>query len=63
MTNNSISLKQGEAKTVTITMKNSAGQAVDLTGCTLFFGMKKLVGDKKSKVLQIFVIIRYKQGK
>lgn len=45
MTNNSISLKQGEAKTVTITVKNSSGQAVDLTGCTLFFGMKRLVGD------------------
>ena len=34
-------IKQGEAKTVTITVKDSLGTGVDLSGATLLLGVKK----------------------
>jgi hypothetical protein len=36
-----IRLKQGEAKTITLTATRQYGEAVDLTGATLFFGVKR----------------------
>ena len=36
-----IRLKQGEAKTITFTVTRAYGQAVDLTGATLFLGVKR----------------------
>jgi hypothetical protein len=36
-----IILKQGEAKTLAITVKNNYGAAVDLSAATLFLGVKK----------------------
>ena len=36
-----IRLKQGEAKTITLTVTRAYGQAVDLTGATLFLGVKR----------------------
>jgi len=40
-----IILKQGEAKTLTITVKDSDGLAVDLSAATLFLGVKKAKSD------------------
>ena len=34
-------LKQGEAKTITLTATRQYGEAVDLTGATLFFSVKR----------------------
>ena len=36
-----IRLKQGEAKTITLTVTRAYGEVVDLTGSTLFFGVKR----------------------
>ena len=36
-----IRLKQGEAKTITLTVTRAYGMAVDLTGATLFLGVKR----------------------
>ena len=36
-----IRLKQGEAKTITLTATRQYGEVVDLTGATLFFGVKR----------------------
>jgi len=36
-----IQLKQGEAKTITLTVTRAYGQVVDLTGATLFLGVKR----------------------
>jgi len=36
-----IKLKQGEAKTVTLTVTDGFGRKVDLTGATLFLGVKR----------------------
>jgi len=42
----SITLKQGEAKTVTLTVKDKeTGEAVDLTGAELFLGVKQQKSD------------------
>jgi len=40
-----INLKQGEAKTLTITVKDSDGVAVDLSAATLLLGVKKSKAD------------------
>jgi hypothetical protein len=40
-----IVLKQGEAKTLTITVKDNEGAAVDLSTATLFLGVKKSRSD------------------
>ncbi len=40
-----IILKQGEAKTLTITVKDSDGAVVDLSAATLFLGVKKSKAD------------------
>ena len=40
-----IILKQGEAKTLAITVKDSDGAAVDLSAATLFLGVKKAKAD------------------
>ena len=40
-----IRLKQGEAKTITFTVTRAYGQAVDLTGATLFLGVKRHKSD------------------
>ncbi|MEW6386821.1 MAG: hypothetical protein AB1491_04810 [Thermodesulfobacteriota bacterium] len=39
-----VTLKQGEAKTLTLTV-TEAGQAVDLSGATLFLGVKRYKTD------------------
>jgi hypothetical protein len=36
-----IILKQGEAKTLTLTVKDGSGAGVDLSGASLFLGVKK----------------------
>ena len=38
-------LKQGEAKTLTLTVKDGKGTPVDLTAATLFLGVKKSKSD------------------
>jgi hypothetical protein len=38
---NKITLKQGEAKTVTFTVKDAQGTGVDLSGSVLLLGVKK----------------------
>ena len=38
---NKLVIKQGEAKTVTFTVKDSQGIGVDLSGATLLLGVKK----------------------
>jgi hypothetical protein len=40
-----ITIKQGEAKTITFTVKDAAGAAVNLTAATLLLGVKKDKGD------------------
>lgn len=40
-----IIVKQGEAKTITFTVKDALGVAVDLSGATLLLGVKKDKGD------------------
>jgi hypothetical protein len=40
-----ITLKQGEAKTLTLTVSDKDGAAVDLSGCTLFLALKRHKGD------------------
>ena len=40
-----VTLKQGEAKTLTLTVTDKDGAAVDLTGCTLFLALKRHKGD------------------
>jgi hypothetical protein len=40
-----IVLKQGEAKTIAITVTDAAGAAVDLSGATLTLGVKKTKAD------------------
>jgi len=44
-----LNFKQGEAKTVTFTV-NDGGSTVDLSGCTVFFGVKSV----KTNVAYIF---------
>jgi hypothetical protein len=41
---NQVTLKQGEAKTLTLTVRED-GQAVDLSGATLFLGVKRYKSD------------------
>jgi hypothetical protein len=41
----SCTLKQGEAKKLTLTVMDETGAAVDLTGCTLFLAVKRHKGD------------------
>jgi hypothetical protein len=36
-----ITLKQGEAKNLTLTVTDDRGEAVDLSGCTFFLGVKR----------------------
>lgn len=38
-------IKQGEAKNLTLTVTDENGGAVDLTGCTLFLAVKRHKGD------------------
>ncbi|MGB8993631.1 MAG: hypothetical protein WCD80_16355 [Desulfobaccales bacterium] len=38
---NKMVIKQGEAKTITFTVKDAQGMGVDLTGATLLLGVKK----------------------
>jgi hypothetical protein len=38
-------LKQGEAKTLTLTVRDGGGSAVDLTAATLFLGVKRSKSD------------------
>jgi len=38
---NKLTMKQGEAKTITFTVKDGDGAAVDLSGATLLLGVKK----------------------
>jgi hypothetical protein len=40
-----ITLKQGEAKLLTLTVADESGAAVNLTGCTLFLGVKRPKGE------------------
>jgi hypothetical protein len=40
-----ITLKQGEAKKLTLTVTDESNAAVDLSGTTLFLGVKKKKGD------------------
>lgn len=40
-----ITLKQGEAKKLTLMVTDGGGAAVDLSGCTLFLAVKRLKGD------------------
>jgi hypothetical protein len=40
-----ITLKQGEAKLLTLTVTDASGAAVNLSGCTLFLGVKKPKGE------------------
>ncbi|MFZ5450268.1 MAG: hypothetical protein ACOZF2_00125 [Thermodesulfobacteriota bacterium] len=40
-----ITLKQGEAKLLTLTVTDASGAAVDLSGCTLFLGVKTPKGE------------------
>jgi hypothetical protein len=40
-----ITLKQGEAKLLTLTVTDENGAAVNLSGCTLFLGVKKPKGE------------------
>lgn len=41
----SCTIKQGEAKKLTLTVTDETGAAVDLTGCTLFLAVKRQKGD------------------
>ncbi len=41
----SCTIKQGEAKRLTLTVTDGNGAAVDLTGCTLFLGVKPHKGE------------------
>lgn len=41
-----VTLKQGEAKRLTLTVTDANGAAVDLTGCTLFLAAKSHKGDE-----------------
>lgn len=38
-------IKQGEAKKLTLTVADETGAAVDLTGCTLFLAVKRHKGE------------------
>ncbi len=40
-----ITLKQGEAKLLTLTVTDESGAAVNLSGCTLFLGAKRPKGE------------------
>jgi len=40
-----ITLKQGEAKLLTLTVTDESGAAVNLNGCTLFLGVKTPKGE------------------
>jgi hypothetical protein len=40
-----ITLKQGEAKLLALTVTDGSGAAVNLDGCTLFLGVKKPKGE------------------
>lgn len=40
-----ITLKQGEAKLLTLTVADVSGAAVNLEGCTLFLGVRKPKGE------------------
>jgi hypothetical protein len=40
-----ITLKQGEAKLLTLTVTDESGAAVNLSGCTLFLGVKRPKGE------------------
>jgi len=40
-----ITLKQGEAKLLTLTVTDETGAAVNLSGCTFFLGVKKPKGE------------------
>jgi hypothetical protein len=42
---NKLTLKQGEAKTITFTVKDASGVAVDLSEATLTFGVKAKKSD------------------
>ncbi len=41
----SCTIKQGEAKKLTLTVTDETGAAVDLTGCTLFLAVKRHKGE------------------
>ena len=40
-----ITFKQGEAKLLTLTVTDESGAAVNLSGCTLFLGVKRPKGE------------------
>jgi hypothetical protein len=40
-----MTLKQGEAKLLTLTVTDASGAAVNLSGCTLFLGVKRPKGE------------------
>jgi len=57
-------LKQGEAKLLTLTVTDEGGGAVNLNGCTLFLGVKKPRGEDYtfSKVHSDFNLSNAGQG-
>ena len=60
-----IILKQGEAKTLAITVKDNDGAAVDLSAATLFLGVKKDKSDAQytfSKLDAAFNKVQAAQG-
>lgn len=44
-------IKRGNAKTYSVTLKDKNGNAVDVTGWTVYFTVKKSVNDKDSKAV------------
>lgn len=58
-------LKQGEAKTLTLTVIDENGAAVNLTDCTFFLGVKRQKGDASytfSKEHSAFEVSQAAQG-
>ena len=59
-----ITLKQGEAKLLTLTVTDESGAAVNLSGCTLFLGVRRPKGEAYafSKVQSDFNLSQAGQG-
>lgn len=59
-----ITLKQGEAKLLTLTVTDGRGTAVDLSGCTLFLAVKQRKGEDSTfaKIHSDFDLSQAAQG-